>query len=83
MTATTQEEHDMSVAVGIEPGPVRVADAEHTARPVVVRVGPSDPSPRPREAAAGRLVWRTHDTPPVRIPGEAEPEAIAPAERAA
>ena len=72
----------MSATVAIEPYPPRVADAERTTRPVV---GADHSARRPaaREAAAGRLVWRTHDTPPVRLPDDAGPEATAPAQRAA
>ena len=77
MNIKTQEEHDMSVAIATEPEPARVAGAEPTTRPVVVRVNDSARRPQAREAAAGRLVWRTHDTSPVWLPSDAEPEVPA------
>ena len=83
MNIKTQEEHDMSVAIATEPEPARVAEAEPTTRPVVVRVNDSARRPQAREAAAGRLVWRTHDTSPVWLPAESGPEATAATKRAA
>ena len=72
----------MSAKVTIEPDPARVADPERTARPVAAEADLAASRPR-AGAAAGRLVWRTHDTPPVWLPGDAGPHATAPAERAA
>ena len=72
----------MSAKVTIEPDPARVADPERTARPVAAEADHAASRPRTGEAA-GRLVWRTHDTPPVWLPDDAGPDAAASAERSA
>ena len=78
-TATTLEEHDMPATVAIETDPARVADAERAARPVAA-ADHAARSPQVRKAAAGRLVWRSHDTPTVWVPGDAGSGGAAPGE---